>query len=189
MEIPQEILDNRVLIVKPDTDLELILSVEHYNSRMAFSRKQMKSMIRLERIALLLNVTILIAIGVIGIRTGGVFVFEPRIEWLEYTVLGLYVAAFFWFGLIKRNFIVLTLFSALLIFMDVRCVIMAVLNGVLSVLHVIKQRDVKARQGYPFFRSIHIERGNGKASAVPEQSSEQAINEILKIPLDKSGEK
>ena len=189
MEIPQEIIDNRVLIVKPDTELELILSVEYYNSRMALSRKQMRSVIRFEHLFFLLDIALLIAIGVAGIRTGGMFVFEPRIEWLEYASLGLFIAAFFWFGLIKRNFIVLTLFSALLIFMDVRCVIMAVLNVVLTVLHEIKLRDVKSRQGYPFFRSIHIEREIVKPPEPTEQASEQAVNENLKIPLDKSEEK
>ena len=189
MEIPQEILDSRVLIVKPGTDLELILSVEHYNSRMAFSRRQMRGVMRLERVFLLLNVTLLVTIGVIGIGTGGVFIFEPRIEWLEYTALGLFAAAFVWFGLIKRNFIVLTAFSILLIFMDLRCVIMAAVNIPLAVIHRIKLRDIKSKQGFPFFRTIHIERENEKTPATPEQAAEQAFNEIFKIPLDKSGEK
>lgn len=185
MEIPQEIIDSRVLIVKPDTDLELIMSVDHYNSRMAFSRKQMRSVIRLERIFFLLNIALLIAIGMIGIKTGGVFIFEPRIEWLEYTVLGLFAAAFFWFGLIKRNFIVLTVFSVLLIFMDLRCLIMAGINVVLAVFHWTKLHNVKNKQGYPFFRPIHIERANEAAPDTPEQ----AVEKILKLPLDKFGEK
>ena len=179
MEIPQEILDSRVLTVKPDTELELVLSVEHYNSRMALYRRQIRSALSLEKLFFLLNVTLLIAIGVIGIKTGGMFVFEPRIEWLEYTSLGLFAAAFVWFGLIKHNFIALTAFSILLIFMDVRCVIMAVLNIVITVFHEIKMRDVSSKQGFPFFMSIHIERGSEKA---PEQAAE----ENLKIPLDKS---
>lgn len=179
MEIPQEILDSRVLTVKPDTELELVLSVEHYNSRMALYRRQIRSALSLEKLYFLLNVTLLIAIGVIGIKTGGMFVFEPRIEWLEYTSLGLFAAAFVWFGLIKHNFIALTAFSILLIFMDVRCVIMAVLNIVITVFHEIKMRDVSSKQGFPFFMSIHIERGGEKAL-------EQAAEENLKIPLDKS---
>ena len=181
MEIPQEIIDSRVLTVKPDTEPELIISVEYYNGRMALHRKQMLGIFRLERVFFLLNVTLLIAIGVIGIRTGGRFIFEPRVEWLEYTVLGLYVAAFVWFGLIKHNFIVLTAFSILLIFMDLRCVIMAAINIVITVLHEIKFHDLKGKQGFPLFRSIHIEREN--------KPSEQAAKENIKIPLDKSGEK
>ena len=172
MEIPQEIIDNRVLIVKPDTDLELILSVEHYNSRMASARRQMRDVLRLERLYFLLNVTLLVAIGVVGIKTGGVFVLKPRIEWLEYTSLGLYAAAFVWFGLIKRNFIVLTLFSLLLIFMDLRCVIMAVINIVIAVIHWIKLRNAKGRQGFPLFRSIHIEQEVKKAPEAPEKAAE-----------------
>ena len=178
MEIPQEIIDSRVLTVKPDTELELIISVEYYNSRMALHRKQILGIFRLERIFFLLNVTLLIAIGVIGIRTGGVFIFEPRVEWLEYTVLGLYVAAFVWFGMIKRNLIALTAFSILLIFMDVRCLIMAVVNIVLTVFHEIKLRGLKGRQGFPMFRSIHI-----------EKAPEQTVQENSEIPLDKSEQK
>ena len=189
MEIPQEIIDNRVLIVKPDTELELILSVEHYNSRMSLYRRQMRNVIRLEHVFFMLNIAMLVTIGVIGIRTGGVFIFEPRVEWLENAALGLFVAAFFWFGLIKRNFIVRTLFSVLLIFMDARCGIIAVLDILLTVFHEMMLSNVKSRQGFPFFRSIHIERKNEKAPAAAGQASEQAINEILKIPLDKSGEK
>lgn len=185
MEIPQEILDSRVLIVKPDTDLELIISVEHYNSRMSFSRRQMRSVLRLERIFLLLNVTLLMTIGLIGIRTGGVFLFDPRVEWLEYTSLGVFAAAYVWFGLIKRNFIVLTVFSLLLIFMDLRCWIMALINVLLAAFHWVKLHNVKNRQGYPFFRTIHIERGNENTPKTPEQ----AVEEMLKKPLDKFGEK
>ena len=172
MEIPQEIIDNRVLIVKPDTDLELILSVEHYNSRMASARRQMRDVLRLERLYFLLNVTLLVAIGVVGIKTGGVFVLKPRIEWLEYTSLGLYAAAFVWFGLIKRNFIVLTLFSLLLIFMDMRCVIMAAINVAITVPHEIKLRNAKGRQGFPLFRSIHIEQEVKKAPELPEKAAD-----------------
>ena len=174
MEIPQEIIDSRVLIVKPDTDLELILSVEHYNGRMVQARKQMRGLIRLERILLFLNVTLLVTIGVIGIRTGGVFIFEPRIEWLETASLAVFVAAFLWFGLIKRNFIVLTLFSALLIFMDLRGGIITLVNIVITALHELKLRNVKDIQGFPFFRSIHIERKN------------DAPAKNLELPIDKS---
>lgn len=185
MEIPQEILDNRVLIVKPDTDLELIISVEHYNSRMALCRRQVRGVIRLERVFFLLNITLLIVIGVIGIRTGGVFVFEPRIEWLEYTVLGLYAAAFVWFGIIKHNFIALTAFSILLIFMDMRCAIIAAVNIVITVFHEVKLYNVKGKQGFPLFRNIHIERENEKTP----NATEETMEENFKIPLDKSGEK
>lgn len=186
MEIPQEIIDSRVLIVKPDTDLELIISVEHYNSRMALARRKMRSVLLLERLYFLMNVSLLIAIGVIGIKTGGMFILQPRIEWLEYTALGLFAAAFFWFGLIKRNFIVLTAFSFLLIIMDLRYGITSVLNIIITVFHRIKLSDLKGKQGYPFFMNIHIERENAKSSDTSGQTPEQAVNEILKIPLDKS---
>lgn len=185
MEIPKEIVDNRVLVVTPDTDLELIISVEHYNSRMALGRRQMLGLMRLGRIFLLLNVTLLMTVGVIGIKTGGVFLFEPRVEWLEYTAIGLYAAAFVWFGLIKRNLIVLTAFSFLLIFMDVRCGIMVAVNILFAVIHGVKQYNVRNRQGYPLFRSIHIERENGKASDVHGQTE----NENFEKTLDKSKEK
>lgn len=179
MEIPQEILSSRVLIVKPDTELELILSVEYYNSRMELYRRQIRGIIRLERVFLLLNVTLLIAIGVLGIRTGGVFVLKPRIEWLESAALGLFVAAFFWFGLIKRNFIVLTAFSILLIFMDARCGIMAGIDALLATLHFVKLRNVKGKQGYPFFRSIHIERESVK---VPDTAENPPIIPDKELP-------
>ena len=172
MEIPQEVIDSRVLTVKPGTELELILSVEHYNSRMALNRKQMLGVLRLERIFMLLNITLLVTIGVIGIRTGGKFLFEPRVEWLEYASLGLFAAAFVWFGMIKRNLPALTAFSGLLIFMDVRCVIIAAVNIVITVFHEIKLRGLKGRQGFPLFRSIHIERETPKPSELPEKAAE-----------------
>lgn len=178
MEIPQEIIDSRVLTVKPGTELELILSVEYYNSRMALNRKRMLGVLRLERIYFLLNVTLLVTIGVIGIRTGGKFIFEPRVEWLEYTALGLFAAAFVWFGMIKRNLIALTAFSILLIFMDVRCLIMAAVNIVLTVFREIKLHGLKSRQGFPLFRNIHI-----------EKAPEQTVQENSEIPLDKSEQK
>lgn len=189
MEIPQEVIENRVLIVKPDTDLELIMSVDHYNHRMAQARKQMRGILLLERIFFLLNVTLLVAIGVIGIKTGGVFILEPRIEWLETASLVAFVAGFVWFGMIKRNFIMTALFSVLLIFMDLRCAILIGVNAVLVIFHELKLSKLKNRQGFPLFRNIHIEKEIKKEDIIPPAVPEQVLEEKNEIPLDKSEEK
>lgn len=170
MKIPQEVIDNRIFTAYLDTDPELVISVENYNRKMENARKIMRSKIMLERIFLLVNIVMLIAVGIIGIKTGGVFILNPRVEWLEYVSLGLYIAAIFFFGMKKRNFIVLTAFTIPLIFMDLRCVAMVAVNIVITVFHQKKLFEVKCKEGYPYFTKIHIEKKNCNA---PENAEKQ----------------
>lgn len=172
MKIPQEVIDSRILTAYLNTDPELVISVENYNRKMENARKLMRSKIMLERIFLLLNIVLLIAVGIIGIKTGGVFILNPRAEWLEYAALVLFVAAFFFFGVKKRNTIAVTAFSVPLIFMDLRCAAMIAVNVVLTVFHQKKLRDVRRREGYPYFTRIHIEKKNCNAPENTEKPDE-----------------
>lgn len=162
MEIPQEVIDSRVLTVYPDTDPELVFSVEGYNKKMVENQKQKRKLKLLEQIFLMLNIAMPIIVGVIGLKAGGMFIIKPRIEWLEVAVLILFAAAYVFFGMIKRNLIAVTAFSVPLVIMDLRCILMVGVNVVLTVFDVKYGRILARQQGYPNFARIHIEKKNRK---------------------------
>lgn len=162
MEIPQEVLDSRVLTVYTDTDPELVFLVESYNKRMVDNQKQKRKLKMLESIFLMLNIAMPIIVGIIGLKAGGMFIIKPRIEWLEVAVLILFLAAYIFFGMIKRNLIAVTAFSVPLIIMDFRCILMVGVNVVLTAFDVKYGRILTTLQGYPNFARIHIEKKNCK---------------------------
>lgn len=173
MELPQEITDSGVLTVTPDTDPELIIRAERYNERMRANRMFAQRHRLLGSAFLALNVIMPVVIGFIGIKAGGMFILNPRVEWLEAAVLILFAAAYVFFGLIMRNLIAVTAFSAPLIFMDLRCALMAGINVVLTVFYVKYGKILKNQPGYPMFRKIHIERNDGEKFENPLDKSER----------------
>lgn len=162
MEIPQEVIDSRVLTVDTDTDPELVFSVEGYNKRMFDNQKQKRKLKLLESVFLMLNIAMPIIVGIIGLKDGGMFIIKPRIEWLEAAVLILFLAGYIFFGMIKRNLIAVTAFSVPLIIMDLRCVLMVGVNVVLTAFDVKYGRILKSLQGYPNFARIRVEKKSGK---------------------------
>lgn len=172
MEIPQEVIDSRVLMVDADTDPELVFMVEAYNKKMADNLKQKRKLKLLESIFLMLNIAMPIIVGMIGLKAGGMFIIKPRIEWLEIAVLLLFLAGYVFFGLIKRNLIAVTCFSLPLIIMDFRCVLMVGVNIVLTAFDVKYGKILKTLEGYPRFAGIHIE--SKKTSAENKKQADES---------------
>lgn len=160
MKIPQEVIDSGKFTAYPDTDPELVISVENYNRKMELARLQKLRLRLLERIFLLLNVSLLIIPGMLP--EGVIFILNPRIVWLEWAALAMYAAAFFCFGIWRKNYIAVTIFSVLLLLCDARYGLMIVVNAVLTVFHEKGLRMIKGREGYPNFRMIRIEKKNCK---------------------------
>lgn len=156
MEIPQEIIDSGTFTVNSDTDPELIIRVEKYNEEMRENRRNKLRIRMFGSFFLALNIGMPIIIGIIGIKAGGMFILNPRVEWLETGSLILFVLAFVFFGMIKRNIIAVTAFSVPLIFADLRCALMVGINIVLTVFYVKYGRILKKQRGYPRFPIIRI---------------------------------
>lgn len=161
MIIPQEVLESRVCEVYPDTDPELLMSLQLYNRRMLENRLKKRRLALFGSIILSVNVIMLVIVGIIGMKGGGKFLLKPRVEWIETAALTVFAAAFVFFGFIKRNFIALTVFSALLVFMDVRCVIITGADVLLTVFYMIRGIALAGLTGYPDFYVIHIKKNDG----------------------------
>lgn len=161
MEIPQEVLKSGVCTVYPDSDPELIFSVENYNYKMVTARRFARKLWILERVFLALNIGMPIIFGMMP--TGVIYVINPRLEWLEWAALGTFVAAYLVLGLFFRNFIAVTIASSLLILTDARCALILGVNIVLTVFREKAVPTLKNAEGYPLFRLIKIEKKDGKA--------------------------
>ena len=161
MEIPQEVLDSGVCTVYLNSDPELLISVELYNERMGIARKFARKIFLLEKAFLALNIAMPIVFGMMP--TGVIFLINPRIEWLEWAALGTFAAAYLIFGLLRRNFIAVTIFSALLLLMDARCALLLGVNIILTVFREKGVRTLKRTQGFPRYRKIQIEKKDCKA--------------------------
>lgn len=172
MEIPQEVLKSGVCEIYPNSDPELLFSVENYNYKMANARRFSRKLWILERVFLALNIGMPVIFGMMP--TGVIYVINPRIEWLEWAALGTFVAAYLVFGLFMRNFIAVTIASALLILTDARCALMLGVDIVLTVFREKAVRTLKNAEGYPNFRMIKIEKKDSKQPKKPKQTDEAA---------------
>lgn len=181
MIIPQEVLESRVCEVYSDTDPELLISLELYNGRMLENRLKKRKLALFGSVILSLNIIMLVIVGIIGMKAGGMFLLKPRVEWLESAALVMFAAAFVWFGFIKRNFIALTVFSVLLIFMDMRCVIITAADIFLTVFYMIRSRTLVGLTGYPDFYGIRIKKNNCKQPK-PDVDSGKALSSDIELP-------
>ncbi|MDE6731835.1 MAG: hypothetical protein K2J77_03035 [Oscillospiraceae bacterium] len=177
MNIPQDVLESGVCTISPDTDPELVFSVESYNNKMAIARRFRRKVWLLERVFLALNIGMPIIFGMMP--TGVIYVINPRITWLEWAALGTFVGVYLIFGLFARNLVVVTIASALLILTDARCALLVGINIVLAVFYQKGKKTLKSAEGYPKFRTIRIEKKDDKADT----------ENIFTNPLDKSPKK
>ncbi|MDE6727231.1 MAG: hypothetical protein K2J80_04745 [Oscillospiraceae bacterium] len=159
MEIPQEVIESGVCTVYPNTDPELLIRVEKYNERMGIARRFRRKLWLLERVFLALNITMPLVFGMMP--TGVIYILDPRIEWLEWTALGVFAAAYLFFGLWRRNLIAVTVASSLLMLTDMRCALMLGVDIVLTVFREKGVRTLKRAEGYPRFAAIMIEKKSG----------------------------
>lgn len=172
MEIPQEVLESGVCTVYLNTDPELLISVEKYNERMLIARKFRRKVFLLEKAFLALNIGMLIIFGMMP--TGVIYLINPRLEWLEWTALGVFAAVYLVFGLWRRNFIAVTAASALLLLTDVRCALMLGVDIVLMVFREKGVRTLKKAEGFPFFRPIQIEKKDCKEPKKRKQDDDNS---------------
>lgn len=172
MNIPQEVLESGVCTVYLNSDPELLFSVESYNNKMAIARKFRRKVRLLERVMLALNIGMPIIFGLMP--TGVIYLINPRIEWLEWAALGTFVAAYLVLGLWRRNFIALTIASALLILTDARCALMLGVDIVLTVFREKGVKTLKTTEGFPHFRTIKIEKKDCKQ---PKPKNQDANDE------------
>lgn len=160
MEIPQEVLDSGVCAVNNDTDPELLISVEYYNEKMRIARRFRRKLLLLERVFLAVNIGMPVIFGMIP--TGVIYLINPRLEWLEWTALGAFAAAYLVFGLWRRNLIAVTVASALLLLTDARCALLVGVDIVLTVFREKGVRTLKNAEGFPNFRIIQIKKKDSK---------------------------
>lgn len=159
MEIPQEVIESGVCTIYPDTDPELLIRVEKYNERMGIARRFRRKLWLLERAFLALNITMPLVFGMMP--RGVIFILDPRIEWLEWTALGVFAAVYLIFGLLRRNIIAVTAASSLLLLTDFRCALMLGVDIILTVFREKGLRTLKNAEGFPRFAAIMIEKKSG----------------------------
>lgn len=182
MKIPQEIIEARLFIADSAAAPELLFSIESYNDKMRASRRKVRDMWRWDKVFLALNIAVIIALGMIP--KGSVFLFRPRVVWLEWAALGVFAAAFLYFGFWKRKFVVLAAFSALLLLTDARLAILPVINAAFAAVRVKMLADIKKREGYPDFAPIRIEKAGKAAEKEPpdnENSADDTLGEEKRI--------
>lgn len=172
MDIPQEVIDSGVCTVYLNTDPELVIAVEKHNDKMGIARKFRRKLRLLEKVFLALNIAMPIVFGMMP--TGVIYLINPRLEWLEWTALGVFAAAYLIFGLWRRNCIAVTVISSLLLLMDARCALMTGVDIVLTVFREKGVRTLKGAEGYPRFSMIQIEKKDCKEPKNHEKAVDKA---------------
>lgn len=150
MNIFSEAISKGHINIYHDTDPEIIDTVNKYNKHMGSCRVKMKRMEEIVVAHLIMNP--LIFAGMIGLSAKTVL-HRPLAALI---ILLLNTIVFIVFSIIKRNLIVSTVSSALLIILDIRFCILTAANFALMLLHENIDRSLKTETGYPYFADILI---------------------------------
>ena len=149
----KEARENGELIVYTDTDPELEREVKEYNELMYECRKKMRRVNELEGAFFILNPLIVIGLMFIDPYTtntiqGGNL--GPNL------VLIIFAAAFIYFAVIKKNLVVPTAVSVLLISLHIGFAMLTAADVILAVWYTKALSRLKKVEGYPHFTDITI---------------------------------
>lgn len=142
-----------VLTVYTDTDPELEREVKEYNELMSKCRKKMRRVNELEGAFFILNPLIVV----------GLMFFDPyTTNTIQAGNLGpnlvliIFAAVFFYFTIAKKNLVIPTAVSVLLIFLHIGFAMLTAADVILAVWHAMLLSRLKKIEGYPVFSDIFI---------------------------------
>lgn len=151
------------LTVYTDTDPELEREVTEYNKMMSGCRKKMKRVSELESGYFILNPVVVAGVLLAdpyttnNIQMGNL---GPNL------VLIIFAAVFIYFMIIKKNLVIPTAVSVLLLSLDIKFAILTAADVILAVWHAMLLSRLKKIEGYPRFLDIFI-----KYERFPEKRS------------------
>ena len=159
MSIPEQAIESGKISVYADTDREFVNALITYNEQMAKCRLKKK---RLDEVEFAYNIlNLLIIVGMIAGTAETIFN-HPLIAII---ILIIYAVLFIAYSLSELHYAVSTLSSILLWVLDLRFVILTIINITLSLIYRNLNKTLKNESDYPVFRDIYIcyEKGNDPA--------------------------
>lgn len=142
-----------ILTVYTDTDPQLEREVKEYNKMMSDCRKKMKRVRELEGAYFILNPVVILPVLFFDPFTSNTI----QLGNLGPTaVLIIFAAAFLYFTIPKKNLVIPTAVSVLLLFLDIKFAILTAADIILAVWHTRLLKRLKQIDGYPRFTDILI---------------------------------
>ncbi|MDE7361636.1 MAG: hypothetical protein K2N38_06865 [Oscillospiraceae bacterium] len=151
------------LTVYTDTDPELEREVKEYNKMMSDCRFKMKRVRELEFAYFILDIVVVVGLMIIDPYTTN---YHQLSEIVSAAVLIIFAAAFLYFTVIKKNLVIPTAVSVLLLLLDIRFAILTAADVILAVWHTMALSRLKKVDGYPTFSDITV-----KYERFPENGS------------------
>lgn len=151
MNIPDEAVKKGYITIYLDTDREIVSAVDEYNDHLGKCRIKMKYIQEIEFGYMILNPLIILCLIVASPEN----IFRDSVA-IPIILLLVYAAVYVAFALVKKNYIISTIFMALLIFLDIKFGIVLAADIILTILHKKFSEPLKAEPGYPNFADIRI---------------------------------
>ncbi|MCH5324325.1 MAG: hypothetical protein J1E39_03840 [Eubacterium sp.] len=163
MHIPEEAIKKGKITIYADTDYKTVRAAEEHNRHMSECRIKRKRMQELEYGYLIFNLVIVVGLPTVD---GGKMFSDPLVS---IVILLANAAAYFIFAVMKRNFLISTIFTALLMVLDLRFGILTAVDVVLFLIHKRFDKELRAEPGYPLFQDILIKYEKSNAPVQREE--------------------
>lgn len=150
MDISKEIKNGSITIYT-DTDPEVERAAAEYNKLMTSCRRQMKIVKEVEFALSILNPLVIVCMYAGSAET----VWQRPV--LALILLLINAVVFVAFVLVRKNFIITTAASAVMMVLDIRFAILAAADIVLLVIYMALNKKMKSKPGYPSFVNVRID--------------------------------
>lgn len=148
--MPEEVIREGRIDFYADDDLQIERDVKKYNKYIGECRILKKQAFYIKGAFLTVNPIMLVIILLVNFN----YAFSSGA--LAYCMLGLFVVAFVFFAVIKRNFIFAAAVTPVLLVLDVTFLALAILNALLAYLYERYDRPIREHPTYPVFYEIDI---------------------------------
>lgn len=148
--MPEEAIRDGIVTIYADDDLSIEKDVKLYNKYIGECRIQKKEAGYARGGFWAANPVLLFGITFVNVNTAF------RRGALAWCVLGLFVAAFVYFAIMKQNFIFAAAVTPVLLLLDIMFLSLVILNALLAFLYERYDRPLRDHPTYPVFYEINI---------------------------------
>lgn len=148
--MPEEAIREGIVTIYADDDLQIERDVKLYNKYIGECRIIKKEATRVKHASWIANPIMLFAITLLNV---GYAFSRGALAWCA---LGLFVAAFFFFGFVKTNFIFAAAVTPVLLVLDIMFLSLVILNAMFAYLFEYYDRQIRDHPTYPVFYEINV---------------------------------
>ena len=165
MELPEEAVQKGRITIYNDTPFELVRAAEDYSEHLRQCRKKSKFVEEIEFGYLVMNLLLGLVVSALAAQAA------LETPYISVPIMVLNVFAYIFFAFIKRNLMLCTACTALLVIVNLLYIPLVIADFVLFFMHRHITEELKKEPAYPAFAEfqVHYARGNAPVEQPDEE--------------------